>query len=231
MKDVNEANIVLGCGANIVDFKNPRNGSLGAIDESVLRTFLESVPELKSLPKLSFAAGELWEAVQAGLDLNQIYGSTILDRFHYVKVGLAKCQRLDNWRDAWVRFFDGAFFAEPVMVAYVDAAASESPSVGACIEFAAQQSRCHTLLLDTFDKQHDLFKSMTLDQLRQTVAHSHAVGLKVMVAGSVTLHNLASVLASGGDGIGVRGAVCDRSRTGAIVPEKVVELSRRINQL
>lgn len=221
VRNLAEASTVLKHRVQILDFKEPNAGALGAVDAALLEGFVELASEENGGPMFSFAAGEL---IDANKNLIDQYSTTVLHCFDYVKIGLAGCAELPDWQDRWRAYFSGTVNASPVMVAYFDHQSCKAPPIDACLELAEQVGGCETILLDTFYKTHDLFASIDLQSLKAFASRVRDAKLKLVVAGSVSTSSLAKVLSAGPDFVGVRGAVCNGSRAGSIDPAKVQKL-------
>lgn len=234
VRDLDEARDCLEQPIDILDFKEPRCGALGAVPVEVLQRFLvestaRTIPGASSSqPQLSFATGELGEQIAAGNRLTDLVPHDILQTFHYAKIGLEGCCRIEGWQSHWQNFFAGDFLTEPVMVAYLDHATCDAPNVEDCLRLAQVHPRCQTLLLDTFSKSSDLFSSIDDAELTRVIRNAKALGLRSVVAGSVSMENLDRVRLARPDLVGVRGAVCSGDRGSRIDRKKVAEFARQV---
>ena len=92
VRDVEEATDVLRAGVDIVDVKEPTDGSLGAASPQVWQ---QVVDQLAGSVPVSLALGELRDEA-LGQRLAGIPAGTA-----YVKIGLAGCQHEAGWRNRW----------------------------------------------------------------------------------------------------------------------------------
>ena len=100
----------------------------------------------------------------------------------YVKIGLAGAELLEDWQTVWSELFTGLpENIQPVVVGYLDrmpnALPDRSIELKACcpdieqlIDFAKDQPQVSTILLDTCDKQNDLFASVSDQRLQEIIA-------------------------------------------------------------
>lgn len=219
VRDVAEAQLCLGCGVDILDLKEPNGGALGSVDAKTLDavSLLAADRPVSQRPILSFAAGELidWEHGRWPRLLDR-YSVALVDRFQFVKIGLAQAMELDRWQDSWNRLFGNLpDSTQPVAVGYFDHAQCGAPSIDEVIEFAAHSNLVQTVLLDTFCKKRDLFGWFDDEQLKNAIEKCHRGGLVVVIAGSLSSANLWRVKCLRPDFVGVRGAVCKQGRRNA----------------
>jgi len=116
-----------------------------------------------------------------------------------------------------------------VAVAYADAvrAGTLTPDL---IGRRAQGAGASGLLLDTHTKDGmGLLEWISPPALGAWVAGARDQGLLTAVAGSLTLENLETVLASGADVVGVRGAACQGGRRGEVRAGRVLGLRQRLD--
>jgi uncharacterized protein (UPF0264 family) len=217
-----EARLAVAGGVDIVDVKNPAEGSLGAPAPRVIGQVRAVLPA--ELP-LSVAIGDMpalpgtaalaaLGAVRCGAD--------------YVKLGLWGTSTTEDAvavlraaRDAVDR--DAAVIA----VAYADAARVPSrPLPPWELVTAARRAGVSGCLLDTAIKDgRGLLSWLSADALVDLVAQAHAAGLEMALAGELRAEDLAAVRATGADIAGVRSAACrDGRRTGALDPRRIARL-------
>jgi uncharacterized protein (UPF0264 family) len=209
--DSREARVAVDGGVDIVDVKNPAEGSLGAPAPGVIERVREVVPP--GCP-VSAAIG----------DLPNLPGTAALAAVGaarsgaaYVKVGLWGSSTADEAvavlhavRDA----VDGG--ATVIAAAYADADRVPSgPLPPAAVVEAARRAGVGGCLLDTALKDgRGLFEWLSPEALEVLVAAGHAAGLEMALAGALRAEDLSLVRATGADIAGVRAAACrDGSRT------------------
>ena len=232
VRSAHEAQLVSHYPIAILDFKNPDQGALGAVEPTVLSAAISGLT-LQPGTKISLAAGELLDPDSAPIAARVDSYSGCWQRISYCKVGLARAaaEGTPDWKQAWLRFAAALpTTVNPVLVGYLDSARAQSPKIQQLIDFAAQHDRCQTLLLDTFGKDRDLLAWASPTQLTKWTEAAHASGLKVVLAGSVGRDNLGMVASVEPDLIGVRGAVCDGDRSQAVDPEKLSDWYRAVVQ-
>jgi len=220
--DAAEARLAVAGGVDIVDVKNPAEGSLGAPAPGVIAQVREVLPA--ELP-LSAALGDLpclpGTAALAAL-------GAVRSGAAYVKLGLWGVTRVEDAvaalrgaRDA----VDGE--AEVVAVAYADAARVPSrPLAPSELVTAAREAGVGGCLIDTAVKDgRGLLSWLTPDALAELVAEAHNAGLELALAGELRAEDVATVRATGADIAGVRSAACrEGRRTAPLDPVRIAEL-------
>jgi uncharacterized protein (UPF0264 family) len=217
-----EARVAVAGGIDIVDVKNPAEGSLGAAAPRVIAQVRAVLPaelplsvaigDMPSLP--GTAALAALGAVRSGAD--------------YVKLGLWGASNtqdavavLSAAREAVDR--DAAVIA----VAYADAARVPSrPLPPWELVTAARRAGISGCLLDTAIKDgRGLLSWLSADALADLVAEAHGAGLEMALAGELRAEDLAAVRGTGADIAGVRSAACrDGRRTAALDPRRIARL-------
>jgi uncharacterized protein (UPF0264 family) len=114
----------------------------------------------------------------------------------------------------------------PVVVAYADFEAAETPTPEEVIGFACQ-SQCGAVLIDTFLKHGaNVFGRLSVARLRKLYRRVHDVGKLFVVGGSLDLRTIPEVARLGIDYIAVRGAACKYSRTSEIDAERIAKIAQ-----
>ena len=197
-------------GADIVDVKNPKEGSLGANFPWVIRDIREITPEDKlvsaTLGDVPYKPGTVSLAAMgahvSGADYIKVglYGTKDYDEAVEVMENVAKTIKdVDN--DTIVV---AAGYADAHRVGAVDP--MEIPKVA--------------------KDGHTLFDYLSIEDLEKFVNEAHSYGLKTALAGSVKKEQLKPLNDIGCDVVGIRGAACvggDRN-TGKIHHSAVAEL-------
>jgi uncharacterized protein (UPF0264 family) len=220
--EADEARVAVEAGVDIVDVKNPAEGSLGAPRPGVIERVREVVPPERAV---SAAIG----------DLPNLPGTAALAAFGaaragagYVKVGLwgtsttdAAVALLRAVREA----VDGG--AAVIAAAYADAERVPGGPLapGAVVE-AARRAGVGGCLLDTAVKDgRGLFEWLSPQGLGTLVAEGHAAGLEMALAGALRAEELPVVRATGADIAGVRAAACRGGRRmAALDAEQIARL-------
>jgi uncharacterized protein (UPF0264 family) len=221
-----EARAAATAGADIVDVKNPGEGSLGAPAPAVIADVRSSVPT--ALP-VSAAIGDMpnlpGTAALAALGAVQS-GAT------FVKVGL---WGVTTEPDA-VALLRAVRAAVPgavvVAAAYADAArVPHAPLAPVLLPRVAQAAGVDACLLDTAVKDgRGLLEWLSPATLAALVAEAHAAGLEVALAGALRAEDLPVIRDTGADVAGVRSAAChDGRRTGSLDAERVRALRRYVS--
>jgi uncharacterized protein (UPF0264 family) len=236
--DAGEARAAAAAGADIVDVKNPAEGSLGAPSPAVIAGVRAAVPA--ELP-VSAAIGDMPDlpgtAALAALGAARS-GAT------FVKVGLWGVTTEDDAVDLLRAVRDAVPDAVVVAAAYADArrvpherpellprvahaAAAQAPLAPELLPRVARAAGIGTCLLDTAVKDgRGLLEWLSPDALASLVAEAHAAGLQVALAGALRAEELPATRDTGADIAGVRSAACadgrrsgplDAARVGALV--------------
>jgi uncharacterized protein (UPF0264 family) len=216
-------------GADIVDVKNPKEGSLGASFPWIIKGVREMTPEdmlvSATLGDVPYKPGTVSLAAMGAL----VSGAD------YIKVGLYGTKNygealevmenvvrtvLENSSDVVVV---ASGYADAHLVGAIDP--MEIPKVAA--EAGADLAMVDTAVKDG----KTLFDFMDIDDLQKFVNEIHDYGLKSALAGSVKKDQLKPLYDINCDVVGVRGAACiggDRN-TGKIHRSAVAELKNMIS--
>jgi uncharacterized protein (UPF0264 family) len=219
--DAAEAGLAAAAGADIVDVKNPAEGSLGAPSPAAIAGVRAAVPE--PLP-VSAAIG----------DMPDLPGTAALAALgaarsgaRYVKVGLWGVSTEDHAVALLRAVADGvADVPDAVVVAgaYADARrVSHAPLAPELLPRVARAAGVGVCLLDTAVKDgRGLLDWLSPAALTAFVGEAHNAGLEVALAGALRAEDLPVVAATGADIAGVRSAACgDGVRTGALDASRV----------
>ncbi len=218
-----EAREALCGGAEILDVKNPAEGSLGAQPPTVLR-------DVKSLlnggTKLSAALG----------DLPNLPGTAALAALgaaacgaDYIKAGLygprTAAESVALLRE--VRRAVAGFATAVIAAAYADFERAGTIDPALLPEIAAA-SGVQGFLLDTLIKDgKPLLSFADPDALRSLAGRARALGLLFGVAGALRAEDLSVVRDCGADIAGVRSAACrGNRRQGPLEEARVLQLRR-----
>jgi uncharacterized protein (UPF0264 family) len=222
-----EAVSALAGGADILDIKEPRYGSLGKPEATLVRVIVERIASMLShresigvRPPLSMALGELRD---------HVLGETLPPEFfqgpaplQFVKLGLAGCVGTD-WR-AQLRSVQAELPAPErlIAVAYADAGEIDAPAVQEVYRFAREHP-CGGMLIDTYAKDgRSLTDHLTLDELTQLCQQCRAVDLPLALAGSLTREHVRLLAPLRPAILAVRGAACTGNQRTATVDADLV---------
>jgi (5-formylfuran-3-yl)methyl phosphate synthase len=219
--DAGEARAAADAGADIVDVKNPAEGSLGAPSPETIAAVRAAVAA--ELP-VSAAIGDM-------PDLPGTAALAALGAAHsgatFVKVGLWGVSSEDDAFGllravrAGVAGVPGAVV---VAAAYADARrVAHRPLAPELLPRVAHAAGVAVCLLDTAVKDgRGLLEWLSRDALVALVADAHAAGLEVALAGALRAEDLPMVRDTGADIAGVRSAACsDGRRSACLEPERV----------
>ncbi len=219
VRDAAEARIVLDCGVDLIDIKEPNQGALGAADPSVWREVLGC---LEGRVPVSCALGELASAAQAA--------EHVPDGMAFIKVGLARAAASDDWRDRWARLLaTRPAGCAAAAVVYADWQTAAAPAPSQVLKHALRLG-CTALLVDTFDKRHghvfDHWPTAALNVFLSEAAHT---GLTTLLGGGLTWDALATAMDTPADYLAVRGLACGGHRTDGIDSNACRQLAERIH--
>ncbi len=221
--DAAEARLAVAGGVDIVDVKNPAEGSLGAPAPGVIAQVRDVLPA--ELP-LSAAIGDLpclpGTAALAALGAARSGAA-------YVKLGL------------WGASEHGGRRRGPARRAGRGRRrrggdrrrATPTPRAcraGRCRRRSWSRRRggqaCSGCLIDTAIKDgRGLLSWLAADALAELVAEAHGAGLELALAGELRAEDLPAVRATGADIAGVRSAACrEGRRTAALDPARIEQL-------
>ena len=251
VRDADEALSAIRGGADIVDVKEPANGSLGraslenltAVAKCIGHATVDTSGAVSDALPLSFALGEVdeWSFGASCFGLGgqrqsppRTEGTSVALceaiselRPKYLKLGLSNIagQKSSSglWRNSWIDA--RCRFAgdhEWVAVAYADHDRANAPALEEVLA-AALETNCSVFLIDTFVKDGtSLLDWLTVEQLAMLRRRTSAQGLQLALAGKVTLSSLSLLLPLQPDIIAVRGAVCESGERTATVCEELV---------
>jgi (5-formylfuran-3-yl)methyl phosphate synthase len=223
--DLDEAATALRGRVDVLDVKNPREGSLGASPPAVLQAAVRLRDRI--------AGGRPRIAVSAALgDAANLPGTFALAAagaaacgVDYVKVGLFGLRGEEESVAFVSAVVDGARGAAPavrvVAAAYADYA--ETGSIDpALLPRVVERSRAHGCLIDTARKDdRTLFDHLDAATLSGFIAECRRRGLVCALAGSLRLAQAARLRELGPDLVGVRGSICDAGRNGRLDPRRL----------
>jgi (5-formylfuran-3-yl)methyl phosphate synthase len=222
--DEAEAALAVAGGVDVVDVKNPAEGSLGAPAPGVVARVRDVLPA--GLP-LSVAIGDLpalpGTAALAALGAARSGAA-------YVKVGLWGASAVDD-AVAVLRAAREAVDGEAAVVAvtYADGARVPSrPLPSRDLVTAARAAGVHGCLIDASVKDgRGLLSWLDAGAPAAIVADAHDAGLEVALAGELRAEDLPAIRATGADVAGVRSAACrDGRRTAPLDAERIARLTR-----
>ena len=222
--DAGEARAAAAAGADIVDVKNPAEGSLGAPSPAVIADVRAAVPA--ELP-VSAAIGDMPDLPgTAALAARGAASSGAA----FVKVGLWGVSTADGAVALLRAVRDAVPGAVVVAAGYADARrVAHAPLAPELLPGVARAAGVGVCLLDTAVKDgRGLLAWLPPRALAALVGEAHAAGLEVALAGALRAEDLPVVRATGADIAGVRSAACgDGRRSGPLDAARVRALVER----
>ncbi|KAF5409979.1 MAG: (5-formylfuran-3-yl)methyl phosphate synthase [Candidatus Methanocomedens sp.] len=217
-----EAKAAANGGADIIDVKNPKEGSLGANFPWVIRSVREAVNPI--LP-ISATIGDM--NYKPGTASLAALGAAVAGA-EYIKVGLFDIQTREQALDVAENVVRSVKDYDPtkkvVISGYADykrinsIPVSELPSV--CAECGAD-----VVMMDTGIKDgRSAFEFMTNEELSSFVNSARDLGLLSAIAGTIKFEDMDNLNQIDPDIIGIRGCVCGGDRSTSIQQSLVEEL-------
>ena len=216
-------------GADIVDVKNPKEGSLGANFPWVIR-------EIRDLtPKDMLVSATLGDVPYKPGTVSLAAMGALVSGADYIKVGLYGTSNYEQALEVMTNVVKTVKDKNPEAIV-VASGYADAHRVGAIspweIPKVAKESGSDLAMLDTAVKDgKTLFDYLDIDDLEKFVDEIHSYGLKSALAGSVKKEQLKPLYDIGCDVVGVRGAAClggDRN-SGKIHRSAVAELKTFID--
>lgn len=224
--NIDEARAALAGGADIIDVKNPKEGSLGANFPWAIRAVAElargRVPVSATIGDLEFKPGTASLAALGAASSGA----------EYVKAGLLGVKTASQAEEMLVGIVRAVkdYDAEKKIVA---SAYSDYARVGSIspllLPSAAARAGADLVMIDTAIKDgKPTFNFMSEQDLHDFIDLGHANGLKVAIAGSIGFGHLELLKRLQPDIIGVRGIVCGGDRRSAVQKELVEKVKAAI---
>lgn len=215
VRSAREARAALAGGADVIDVKDPEQGSLGRARADVIAQVLQEVNRRRPV---SAALGEL-KTEPSPCNVTGLA---------FCKWGLSGYGAGAAWQHDLLSAMRAVHATDPscgvVPVAYADARRAAAPAPDEIAAFA-QRHRCPALLLDTFHKDG----STLLDWLSPSAVESlcRTAGVPIALAGSLGAAEIELLRAARPSWFAVRGAACQRSdRRLGIDRRRVQDLAR-----
>lgn len=210
-----EAEVAVQGGADIIDFKNPNEGALGALPDSEIRAGVEQVAARR---RTSATVGDLpMEPDKVAQAVERIGGLGV----DFVKVGLFPGGDRRGCLEAL-----GAQASRGLAIVAV-LFADLAPDLRVIDDLAAQGVK--GVMVDTANKDagrlRDFLGAAELDRF---LSRSRAAGLFTGLAGSLTAADVAPLLGLAPDYLGFRGALTTGGRTATLDLAAVAAIRRLI---
>lgn len=224
--NVEEARICKQGGADIIDVKNPKEGSLGAN----FPWMIEAVKKIAGTIPVSATIGDF--QYKPGTASLAALGAAVAGA-EYIKVGLYDIQTREQARDMLVNIVravkDFDRHKKVVAAGYSDykrinsISPFELHSVGA-------QAGVDVVMMDTGIKDgRSTFEFLTEQELIEFVARAKQYNLQTAIAGTIKFTDIPSLKRISPDIIGVRGCVCGGDRASTIKRELVEQLKAKLS--
>jgi (5-formylfuran-3-yl)methyl phosphate synthase len=218
-----EAVHALAGGADVIDVKEPRLGSLGRADDVVISEVLQIIEGRRPV---SAALGEL-------LDENP---AVSVPGLSFVKWGLAGCGRVPDWPQL-LAAQQAKAACQVVHVAYADWQCAQAPPLQDVADLACRTPGS-VLLVDTCCKtpspltpgrRPTLLDWFSVEEAINLCERCRAAHVRVALAGSIGIPDITLLRPAHVSWFAVRGAVCaDGKRDGLIQECRVRELARLV---
>ena len=219
VRNLAEAEVALDGGADIIDVKEPNNGSLG---RAAMSTINAIVDRLSGRTEISAALGELDELTQQ---------MPLGPQLSFAKIGLSNCGNDAHWpnrlEEAW-RLVTPT--VARVAVAYADWQHANAPQPSDVIS-VGKQLQCSHFLLDTYRKTNALLDLVPPESLDRWFDHARNIGLQLVVAGSLREEDFTRIVQRWSpDVLAVRGAACAAGRNSEVSQRHVRRLRCAIDR-
>ena len=230
IRSIEELESCIEGGADIIDLKNPDEGSLGA----AAPWFIKEVKERANNYPISAAIGDMPNlpgtaalaalgAAMSGADYVKVglYGTHTEQESLTLMSDVVKAVKQGNPNIIIV----GAGFADAKLYGGIDP--MKIPSI-------VKSAGADIAMLDTKNKNGKrLFDYLSIDKLKWFVDESHRLGLQAALAGSLRVEDLTTIYELGTDVTGFRGAACSKNdRTnGMITTKRVLNLMNTAKNL
>jgi uncharacterized protein (UPF0264 family) len=224
--NVEEARAALAGGADIIDVKNPKEGSLGANFPWAIRAVADVA---RGIAPVSATIGDL--PFKPGTASLAALGAAVSGA-EYVKAGLLgakdQAQAVEMLEGIVRAVKDYDPKKKVVASGYSDflRAGCLSPLL---LPQAAASAGADLVMVDTAVKDgRPTFDFMSEAELEQFISRGHSEGLEVALAGSIGFAHLDLLKRLQPEIIGVRGIVCGGDRSSSVQAELVAEVKKAL---
>lgn len=204
--NIDEARIALKAGCDIIDIKNPDEGSLGANHPKVIKEIVKSVGKFK---EISATIGDLPNL--PGTASLAAYGAASLG-VKYVKAGMYGVKEVED-AIKLARWISEAIRSLPRKVNLILCGYGDANFIGSVhpkyLNYIACKSDADGILIDLKSKNSKtLFDYLNYEELSCIVNEAHNAGLTVALAGGLSRDHVYILEKLGIDIMGVRRSVC-----------------------
>ena len=227
-RDKTEAIEAILGGANIIDIKNPVEGSLGANFPWIIKEVVDIVPKTV---ETSCTIGEM-PNVPGSISL-AARGAASLG-VNYIKAGLAGLKKIEDAICLMTNVVKAVKNYNPkikvVITGYADAEkiGSIDPIL---VPIIAANISADVAMIDTAVKNGKaLFDLLDKNQIENFINSAHKLRLKAALAGSIKISDLEKVQSLEPDILGIRGAACTNNNRlyGKITKERVKKIANTL---
>jgi len=230
-KDIEEAKAVISGNADIVDVKNPKEGSLGANFPWVIKSINELVEkERGNGMKMSVAIGDF--DYKPGTASLAALGAAFAGA-EYIKVGLLKIKTKEEAVDLLSGVVKAVKDFDPTKKV-VSAFYSDYKRINSISPFEitaiGEEVDIDVAMVDTGIKDgKTTLEFLSEEELKTFVSESKALGFETALAGSLKFDDIPAIKRIKPDIIGVRGMVCGGNRENQVKEELVRDLKGMVD--
>ncbi|MHA1125197.1 MAG: (5-formylfuran-3-yl)methyl phosphate synthase [Candidatus Heimdallarchaeota archaeon] len=215
--------------ADIIDVKNPAEGSLGANFPWIIQTIRKeiplSIPVSATIGDVPFKPGSVALAALGAIYCGVSYVKVGLPQIHNVAEGVEIMSAVKKTVET---------FQSPVKIVVAGYAEGESNGFidPLLIPDIAAQSSCEVAMLDTFSKENgkSLFDYLSIDILTEFISKAKEYNLTTALGGSLKIEHIPLLKELQPDIIGIRGAACEQGDriNGSIKAELITNFLREM---
>lgn len=216
VRSLEDAKFAVEGGADLLDVKEPTQGSLGMADIGIVREISERIRRDETPIPLSVALGELVDWME--VDSPPLIPAEV----SFAKLGLSRLSSTKAWSIAWhsirQRFDEKRDHKlKWVAVAYADNDLAQAPRIDEVLS-AAIETDCAGMLIDTFCKSGgSLLNYVTAAGLIELAGQCHAAGMFLALAGSLNIRQLELLADVPVDVIAIRSAACHNGDRNGVI--------------
>ncbi|MDR1466888.1 MAG: (5-formylfuran-3-yl)methyl phosphate synthase [Oscillospiraceae bacterium] len=219
-----EALIARDSKAELIDIKNPEEGSLGAQSPLVIKEIVDVLP---SDIEISATVGDV---PYLPCTIAQAAYAVASFGVKYVKIGFKGCKNSEEAKNLANKIVNSVkeFDSNIIIGCYADYKENNTLSPFEILE-GVKNTGVSGILIDTLGKKgKNLFDYMGAEELKKFTYETHMHNLLVALAGSIKYDHIGVLKEMGADISGVRGAICDGDRMSEINPEKIKKFMSQI---
>ncbi|MBN1329852.1 MAG: (5-formylfuran-3-yl)methyl phosphate synthase [Candidatus Heimdallarchaeota archaeon] len=230
-QNLDEALECVNAFVDIIDIKNPVEGSLGANFPWVIQTIREAVPKI--IP-ISATVGDV--PYKPGSVALAALGAATAGA-DFVKVGLLGTKTVDEAIEV-MQAVTKTIDRFQLSVSVVAAGYAEGNSIGSIspldIPFVAEKASCDFAMIDTYDKtaKKSIFDTLSYNSLESFIAKARKFDIGTALGGSINLTHIPLLHKLQPDIVGIRGAVCFKGDrlNGKIQAKLITEFAEKLKK-